>query len=267
MKQLLIALTAIILTGSTPQAAGKPDPAPLLSDQTPVTLITADSKRIAGSYFAPEPFMEISSSATARYPGIILLHMWKRDRHEWDSLIPRLRQEHFAVIAIDFRGHGESFGHRSMLDSTDFIRRMAYDGHAAWDWLRVQPQIDPAKISIIGASIGSSIAIQLCATITDERTNIPPAAIALLSPAVNYFALYVDEELARCRRTDVLFCLDRQDPSSSSDSNFRSGKKLYDICTSSKTLIINNGLGHGTNMLADNVFAASLVSWIKEHSR
>ncbi len=43
-----------------------------------------------------------------KYPTVVLLHSLGYSSQYWDDLIPNLNNAGYAVIAIDFRGHGKS---------------------------------------------------------------------------------------------------------------------------------------------------------------
>jgi alpha-beta hydrolase superfamily lysophospholipase len=95
---------------------------------------------------------------------------------------PRIRRMHdlgFSVLAVDYRGFGQS---TRELPSEE----MAYeDARAAWDWLALQ---HPARSRyIFGHSLGGAVAIDLAAHVKDEQgvivegtfTSIPDVASSM----------------------------------------------------------------------------------------
>jgi dienelactone hydrolase len=119
-------------------------------------------------------------------PALLLLHQWESDRHSWDDLARTLQGEGFTVLAIDGRGFGESTkrsdGSRVTADRSDAaVKAMLGDVGAAFDLLSSQNDVDPDRVGIIGASYGSSLAVIYAAG------NPKVAAVALLSPGLNYF--------------------------------------------------------------------------------
>jgi len=98
--------------------------------------------------------------ADARAPVLLYLHGagW-----EVRSSAPRLRRMHelgFAVLAIDYRGFGQS------TDTLPSETLVAEDSRAAWDWLaQRRPH---AQRYVFGHSLGAAIAVQLTATVGDE---------------------------------------------------------------------------------------------------
>lgn len=50
---------------------------------------------------------EVAYSDTGEGPVVVLLHATLHDRHDFDAIVPSLRQDH-RVIALDWPGHGDS---------------------------------------------------------------------------------------------------------------------------------------------------------------
>lgn len=89
--------------------------------------------------------------------GVVLLHQYGATKEAWDPVIEPLREARpdLAYLAIDFPGHGESGGERS----NESILAAARSALAA---IGEQPQVDPARIVLIGASIGADAAVDAC---------------------------------------------------------------------------------------------------------
>jgi dienelactone hydrolase len=142
-----------------------------------VTIDSADSVKIVGTYLtAPKP----------NSPALLLLHQWQSDRHSYDDFAKQMHEKGFAVLAIDGRGFGESTrkadGSTVSAGRADAdVKAMLGDVDAAFNYLAKQQNVDAAKIGIVGASYGSSLAIIYAA----DHPNV--AAVAMLSPGLNYF--------------------------------------------------------------------------------
>src|SRR5207249_1163508 len=98
----------------------------------------------------------------------------------------RMQARGFAVLSIDGRGFGESTKRvdRSTVSAgrTDAdVKAMLGDVGAACEFLSKQQNVDAGRVGIVGASYGSSLAIIYAA----DHQNV--AAVALLSPGLNYF--------------------------------------------------------------------------------
>ncbi|HEU4851490.1 MAG TPA: alpha/beta hydrolase [Telluria sp.] len=59
-----------------------------------------------------------------------------------------------AVLAVNYRGYGESQG-----DPAE--AHMVEDGCTLYDWLAARANVDPARIAVVGRSLGSGVAVQV----------------------------------------------------------------------------------------------------------
>lgn len=154
MKRLLIALVLIfvITACSTEKKMSK------------VTLATEDNVKLSANF------------AKGNAEGIILLHMLGVDKSSWETLPKDLNNNGYSVIAIDFRGHGDSELNYETFTDNDW-KNLAKDVKAAASYLESNKV---KEIYIIGASIGANTAINYAV----EDSSIK--GIALLSPGMNY---------------------------------------------------------------------------------
>ena len=124
---------------------------------------TSDGVNIHGSLFPPE-------NGKSPVPAILLLHQLGKDKSSWNAFAAKLAGKHYAVLAIDLRGHGDS------LEFGDEIRRhsdfsesewpeMIEDVRAAITYLKSRKEVNEDRIAIIGASIGANATIVCCNTI------------------------------------------------------------------------------------------------------
>jgi pimeloyl-ACP methyl ester carboxylesterase len=127
-----------------------------------------DGLSLVGDYYAPSG--EVPEMGAA---GVLLLHMLGSNRASWADLIPPLQEAGYAVLAVDMRGHGQTGGPIDWpLAETDV---------QTWlDWLRAQEGVDPARVSLVGASIGSNLALRGMANDPDVLTAVA------LSPGLDY---------------------------------------------------------------------------------
>jgi uncharacterized protein len=189
LAAVVIWLIGTALTAPTNYAV---NPAPPPAQR--VTIRTPDGLAIAGSYW---PSAETSASASA--PAVLLLHGNGSNRHGIGPIQRWLSDGGFAVLAIDFRGHGESDA-----SAKSFGWFEAVDAHAALAWLRTRHP--SARIGVYGASLGGSAALvgaqgpvradalALNAVFPDIRTAVynriaehsaPPLA-AMVEPLLTY---------------------------------------------------------------------------------
>ena len=131
---------------------------PLPSPPARVVAITSTSDiRLAGTYWP---------TARAGAPAILLLHGNGSNRGSMHESGAWLNSQGYAVLAIDFRGHGQSTAARKSFGLFE-----ADDARAALDWLRKE---NPGgRIGVIGYSLGGA------ATLLGHRGPLPADAIVL----------------------------------------------------------------------------------------
>jgi dipeptidyl aminopeptidase/acylaminoacyl peptidase len=141
----------------TPAARG-------LSAQT-VCLPTAQGKKLF-AWFVPAPGQTAS-------PAVVVMHGWGANASFMLPVVAPLHAAGFAVLLIDARCHGES-------DDEPFtsLPRFAQDIEAGLDWLHLQKNVDPSRLTVMGHSVGAGAAL-LCATRrSDVRAVVSLSAFA-----------------------------------------------------------------------------------------
>jgi dienelactone hydrolase len=217
-----------------------------------VTIDSADGVKIVGTYLtAPKP----------NSPAVLLLHQWQSDRHSYDDFANQMHDKGFAVLSIDGRGFGESTrkadGSTISAGRSDAdVKAMLGDVDAAFNYLAKQQNVDAAKIVIIGASYGSSLAIIYAA----DHPNV--GSVALLSPGLDYFGNMPTEPAVKNYGERPLLFIAADDDKESADAV----KKLAGGSNEKyQTKVYDKG-GHGTALfkvgLADELekFLASSLS-------
>jgi dienelactone hydrolase len=148
-------------------ALGKPDysaPAGAPYRAEHVRIPTPSGHTLAGTLTIPQ-------GVTGRVPVVITITgSGPQDRDESIPIVPGFRpfrqiadtlgRRGVAVLRLDDRGTGESTGDFSKASSADF----ADDVRAAIAWLRARPDVNPAKIALLGHSEGAMIAPMVAAT-------------------------------------------------------------------------------------------------------
>ena len=108
-------------------------------------------------------------------PGLLLLHACNRDRSSWTDLATAAAARGVHVLALDFRGYGQSGGTKS--DDPQQQRWIADrewpgDIDAAYAWLTSQPGVDKTRMGAAGASCGADQAVQLARRHPEVRTVV-----------------------------------------------------------------------------------------------
>jgi len=225
-----------------------------------VRLTTADDVGIYAAFYPPQ---------TNPAPAVLLLHSLGKSRDEWALLAPLLQQVGFAVLAIDFRGHGESTRRVTArgLQSVDFnsftsrdYAALLLDVNVAFDWLADQPGVDARRIGIAGSSLGANLALRY-AVVNDEI-----AALLLLSPGLVYHEIRTDDVIGKTGSRPLRIVVSRDDPFA-----FESAKRLVELrnaggpSTRSNELTVCTGFLHGAAMLTGvKDLTGVVVAWLRQ---
>jgi alpha-beta hydrolase superfamily lysophospholipase len=118
-------------------AVSTPTPTPQAPpDGRTIRFRAADGKRLRGT-LTPGP--------APKSPAVVLVHQVDGGPEDWDEFIPYLHETGYGTLAYRSRGH-------MLLDETLLSRDIA----GAVQALRRQPEIDPKRLGVIGASIGAT---------------------------------------------------------------------------------------------------------------
>jgi pimeloyl-ACP methyl ester carboxylesterase len=160
MKRILLIVVLLLLISVATTSAQEITPQPMEA-------AASDGLALKGDFY---------TSGDAPQPAVLLMHMNGSNRQSWEPVIPDLIGAGYAVLTVDLRGFGDTGS------ATDWNAAVA-DVQTWLDWLRTQPSVRPEAISIMGASIGSNLALVGCAA--DEACV---TAIAI-SPGLDYFGV------------------------------------------------------------------------------
>jgi uncharacterized protein len=133
-------------------------------------------------------FLHVPDGAEKR-PGLVLCHGFggscRGAGHP--ELAKALAAAGYVVLRFDFRGCGQSEGTRGDVIVDEEIADLRH----ALDFLLAQPQVDTARIGVIGASLGGSVAIEVAAT--DPRVTVCVANGSIGNGERRYRAQYRDD--------------------------------------------------------------------------
>jgi uncharacterized protein len=131
-----------------------------------------DSLRISG-WFLP--------AAETPAPAVILCHGIWTGRRECLPLALRFQAAGYNVLAFDFRAHGLSDGR-----FTSVGHHETNDVLGAVDFVKQRPEVDPARIGVVGFSMGAAAAIQATARCQDVAALVADSAYASFLDAAKY---------------------------------------------------------------------------------
>jgi dienelactone hydrolase len=209
-----------------------------------VDIKAPDGIVLKGSYFSPG----------RPGPAILLLHQCNMDRHAWEGLAKDLADAGFHVLAIDYRGYGDSGGEHS----TDADQRRAViqqkwpgDVDTAYSYLINQKGVDQSRIAAGGASCGVTQASDLATRHQEIK------ALMLLSGTTSTAAkAYIASNSA----------LPVFGAASEGDTSAAKGiKEAVEASKNSQSKVrIYPGTEHGVPMFAKNSeLEPMIVSWLK----
>ncbi len=139
-----------------------------------VDLKAPDGAKLKATYYA----------AGKPGPGVLLLHQCNRDRKMWAEVAPKLAASGLNVLALDFRGYGDSDGTAPFklppAEGQKQVREVwPGDVDTAYNYLVSQPGVKKDVIGAGGASCGVNQSIQLA------RRHPEVKSLVLLSGATD----------------------------------------------------------------------------------
>ena len=233
MLMSIVALAVIPATAQDEEATMTPET---------VAVEAADGLELVGDFYAAP------TEDTA--PALLLMHMLGSDRSAYEPLIPALLEAGYNVLNVDLRGHGDSGTTRDWDAATADV--------ALWlDWLREQGSVDPDAVALLGASIGSNLALIGCAA--DDACM---TAVAL-SPGLEYRGVMPENAVVEglAERSALLVASHGDDYAADSVRQMFAGTR-GDIAVR-----LYSGRAHGTNLFRDKLDSVSglILAWLDEH--
>lgn len=134
-----------------------------------ITVTTVDGVHLRGWYLPPARRADASAAALLWFGGNA------ETIADLAPMLRALRPPEVALLALDYRGYGESEGSASEAG----IYR---DADAAWAFVTAQPEVDPTRIAVFGRSLGTVPALHLA-------TTHPVRAVVLEAPFTNARAM------------------------------------------------------------------------------
>ncbi|MCB9452243.1 MAG: alpha/beta fold hydrolase [Anaerolineaceae bacterium] len=214
-----------------------------LSPET-VQVTATDGLTLVGDYY-------MANGEGETGPAVLLMHMLGSDRSAWSPLIPALVEAGYHVLAVDMRGHGDTGGRADWSAAEGDVQ--------TWlDWLRARPEVDSAGVSIVGASIGSNLALIGCANDVDCVTAIA------LSPGLDYRGVQPLSALIDGLSNRSALVIASHGDSYSADSV----KELAAGAAGEVGMRLYAGRAHGTQLFSDDGerLTRTIIAWLDEYT-
>jgi uncharacterized protein len=124
-------------------------PADLDLQADDVEFATVDGARLRG-WFLPVNGADDGGA----HPVVVVMHGWASAAEDLLPVAPAVIGASLSLLFVDARGHGRS-------DAAEFMSmpRFAEDLHAAVAWVRERPDVDAARIALVGHSVGAGAAL------------------------------------------------------------------------------------------------------------
>ncbi|MGB1252907.1 MAG: alpha/beta hydrolase, partial [Candidatus Promineifilaceae bacterium] len=227
------------------KSADEPAPteAPLVefsAESRTITFNAGDGLELLGTFYP--------AGGLGPRPTVVLLHMLNSNRTVWEAFASELNANGYNALALDMRGHGETGGEKNW----EFARA---DHLMVMGELVNFPEVAPQQTVVIGASIGSNIALIL-------GKDMPPLikTVVLLSPGLDYRGVTTKDAIGAYGDRPILIVASSED-SYSADS----ARQLADLALNSE-LIMYDGASHGTNMFGKApTLSQTLLDWLNTH--
>ena len=197
------------------------------------------------------------------YPTVILLHSIGRNAKPWVSLQRILNNEGYAVLRLDFRGHGKSvydksFHQRSWISykHEDFAK---YPKDVIEVIDKIQKETKKANFKnyvILGSDIGANTAVLVAKELPDK-----PKALVLISPQMTFKGLYIPIAMTEIGTTPILAIT-----SKTNNRFLREQEKLSRFAQG--TFDIYNLESGGADMFIFKQFPETeqiVIDWIKQY--
>lgn len=209
-----------------------------------ITVEAEDGLELDATFYAAE--------GLENAPGVILLHMLGSNRTVWETigLVDELAANGYAVLALDMRGHGDTGNAQDWDLAEDDIQRV-------WEYFVARPEVDGEKTAVIGASIGSNMALIAAANEPAIKTAV------LLSPGLVYRGVTTEDRMADYGERPLLIVASEDDYYSEDTAI-----KLAETAVGETQVQIYENAGHGTNMFAPQPDLTPLIlEWLAQRLR
>jgi dienelactone hydrolase len=158
--------------------------------------------------------------------GVVLAHGGQFNKETWGKQAETLASAGFLVLAIDFRGYGQSYGGPHAKSPDDGVQ---YDVLAAVRYLR---QKGTKTVSVVGASFGGAAAAEAS---VEARTGEIDRLVLLAPSAID------KPERMKGRK---LFITSREDPQADGSPRLIEIRKQYAKAPPPKEMLILDGSAH-----------------------
>lgn len=128
----------------------------------------------ASAGVALKGYVAWDAAAAGRRPGVLVVHEWWGHTEYARRRARMLAELGYVALALDMYGDGKTAAHPE--DAGKFSAEVTKNADvmkerflAAFDWLKAQPQVDPARVAAIGYCMGGSVVLNMARAGLDLR--------------------------------------------------------------------------------------------------
>lgn len=155
----------------------------------------------------------VKIDGVTKYPIVVLLHSLGASSSDWGPLVNDLNNAGYAVLAIDFRGHGKSIYDVGLhKKSWVYLNEKGYQKFPS-DVILVLNEVkkqskkaDLNNMAIVGADVGANTAI-----LVSKELKIKPKTLVLISPTVSFKGLYTPIAMVDMGTIPILSMVSKKD--------------------------------------------------------
>ena len=114
-------------------------------------------------------------------PMVVCFHGFSMNRHEFEEVVPWLREAGYGCLVFDFRGHGESEGDFTTVAASHEVE----DARAAIALVRARFGAN-LPLAVYGISMGGAVAIQVAASDAGVSAIVTDCAFAALPRVLDH---------------------------------------------------------------------------------
>ncbi len=227
-------------------------PAATAAEQ-PVSFTTDDGIRITA-------VLSLPTNSAGKSPAVIFIHQGGSDKSEWTKqpLFKAVVSEDLIALAYDVRGHGGSGGKADFSTLFDDPKQAPLDLRAAIAFLVTTGKVDESRIAIVGASIGSNLAVMAMG-----KPEFGVKTAVAMSGKTS--AVY---NLAGVKNGELSYASVYHIASVEEQNGLRAkwAEELFEQTASPRKIeIIEGSNGHGVSIFNDDPsLARRILSWLKE---
>ncbi len=207
--------------------------------------VTSDGLTIRGTFQSAEG-VDVA-------PAVLLLHEIARDSGDFNTVFIDFVQAGVSVLAIDFRGHGDS--DPAPIDLADLQTdpsQLHHDVVAALEWLAARDDVDADRIGIMGLDVGASMAV----VALHNRATWGIKSICAITPILAHVHV-----LAGTDQLDLMNAL--YVAAAENVQDLADAQALYDITAEPRDIEpVGQTDDHGVDLLTGSIDAQSgTVAW------